>query len=69
MGTYRSSTAKSIIRGYRTDLERMKYDCNKNFNQMDFENADAKNDMQEHVDSIINSCETLLSELSNYSFK
>ena len=67
-GTYKKSTANSIFRGYKTTLERAKYDINKNFGQMDFANADARNEMEEHVVEMIRSCETLLTEMERYTF-
>ena len=69
MGTYKSSTANRIFRGYKSSLERAKYDFNKNFNQMDFENADAREEVREHVAEMIRSCDKLIEKMGSYKFK
>ena len=68
MGTYKSSTSKRIFRNYKSVLERAVYEYNKNFSQMDFENADAREEIREHVEDMIKSCQKLVEQMNGYTF-
>lgn len=63
MSGYTYGTSKRYISLYRQSIEKTIAGVNKNFRQMDFENADAKNEMEEHINNIINYCNQLIFEL------
>lgn len=69
MSGYSKSTANNYINTYRNALENAIAGVNKNFNQMDFENADAKETMEEHVNNIISYCKHALRELDSISLR
>ncbi|ROR29198.1 hypothetical protein EDD66_103133 [Mobilisporobacter senegalensis] len=65
MAGYTYGTSKRYISLYRKSIEKTIAGVNKNFRQMDFENADVKNEMEEHINNIINYCNQLIYELDS----
>lgn len=49
-------------------LERLKYDIDKNFRQMDLENADIKEEINQIIEEMLSVIETEINRVSTISF-
>jgi hypothetical protein len=58
MGRYKEAYAERLVSKYIQEIEKQKTSIMKNFNDMDFANAN----------TMVNTCNSLISEISSYSF-
>ena len=65
---YTKAYSERLVCNYTEAIEIQKKKIVKNFEQMDFENAQAKNECSDIVDAMINNCNRLISEIKGYSF-
>ncbi|MBD7911800.1 MULTISPECIES: hypothetical protein [Clostridium] len=68
MGRYKKAYAERLVSKYVDEIEREKKQIIKNFQDMDLDNADVKNDFALIVNSMVQKCDSLISEISSYSF-
>lgn len=68
MGKCKASSAQYIVNRCIGDINDVISDIQKNFNDMDFENASAREEMQDVIDNMKRHCRNLISELHSYSF-
>lgn len=68
MGRCSRSYAQRLLDNYITNVNSQIYQIQKNFGEMDFENAKAKEEMAEIIDKMINCCNSLISDLETYNF-
>ena len=64
-----ASYSKKMINTYVKEIREQKKRINRNFEEMDFENADARNKFKEIVNEMTRNCDSLISKLNSYSFK
>lgn len=62
------SLADSIIVEYKGYVQEKVNDINKNFGEMDLENANIQDDFQEIIDAMIINCRNMLNEIDQYTF-
>ncbi|NLD48581.1 MAG: hypothetical protein GX660_15570 [Clostridiaceae bacterium] len=65
---YSAHTAKKLIDLYVNQIETQIALVQKNFNEMDFENADARNNMEDIIKSMKSNYRDLINELRSYHF-
>lgn len=68
MGKLDAWEAKNIVRNYDSYIDSMKKSAKNNFEDMDFENADRRNDMEKLINSIISECNRVKTDLDNLPF-
>ena len=61
-------SAEGCVRTYGRELKDLRYKIEKNFVDMDFENADARQEMAGIVSEILNVIDRELDKLSSYRF-
>ncbi|MBE6047146.1 MAG: hypothetical protein E7213_01855 [Clostridium sp.] len=64
-----ASYSNKMIKAYVEEITKQKKLIKRNFEEMDFENADARNKFKEIVNEMIRNCDSLISKLNSYSFK
>ncbi len=69
MGRVVGSYAKRLQNSYIKYINSQKQYIRKNFEDMDFENADARDEFEAIVESMERNCDTLVSKISSYSFE
>ena len=60
--------AQMYVRNYRRELETLEYKIRKNFNDMDFENADAQQKMADIVLKMLDAVSREKTKLDGYTF-
>ncbi|MDD2234888.1 MAG: hypothetical protein PHV03_08315 [Desulfitobacteriaceae bacterium] len=68
MGRCSAYVARRQIGIYISQIERQIYKIQKSFNDMDFENADARNEVEDIINNMISELRSLLNELNSYHF-
>ena len=68
MGRFSAYIARRQVDIYANKIQRQIYNIQKNFNDMDFENADARNEAEYIINEMISELRSLLSELNSYRF-
>ncbi len=68
MGKCTAGSARGIVSGCVGEIQQVISDLQKNFDEMDFENADAREEIQELVDNMKRHCQNLISDLNSYHF-
>ncbi|MEN8906837.1 MAG: hypothetical protein ABF289_12840 [Clostridiales bacterium] len=63
-----SNEAKTAIKNFIVEIENKKKKMDKNFKEMDFENASAKEEMKATINEIKGICDNLISRLKEYKF-
>lgn len=66
---YDANFCRSFITHQKNTLENVKADLEKNFDQMDFDNALEHKEMEEKKDAMIKKINAMLLSLSNYTFR
>ena len=69
MGRCTGGNANKIVNGCIRDLESIRKNIEKNYNEMDIENANAGEEIEEIVNTMKGYCTQLIDELSGYSFE
>lgn len=64
-----SGDAKYQLEQYKHLVNEVKKQADKNFKDMDFENADRREEMEEIVQKMIKDCEDTVSEIENTYFE
>lgn len=54
---------------YKQIFTEIKTMAEKEFSDMDFENADKRTEMKEHIDAIKSECDARMAELDGFSFE
>ena len=65
---YKASYAQRLVNNYIAEIERQKASIDKNFRDMDFENADARDEFEDKKNSMINECDNLINLIKAYKF-
>ena len=68
MGTLSAESASQKRSKYSSYIDDVIYDINKNFNDMDFENAVQRTIMKSKIDTMIWDCEQTKRNLNNLNF-
>jgi flagellar biosynthesis/type III secretory pathway chaperone len=68
MGRYKEAYAERLVSKYIQEIEKQKTSIMKNFNDMDFANANTRDEFESIANSMVNTCNSLISEISSYSF-
>jgi len=63
-----ASSANGLVSTYVRQLNTQIESIQKNFNDMDFENASARNEMEAVINNMKSSCRNLISDLQAYRF-
>ena len=61
--------ARQQVRGYVEVIEKVKNKTKKNFEEMDFENANRRQETEEIIEDILSSCETTLQAVESITFE
>lgn len=69
MGKLTASEARREASRYKRYIDNIIYQAGKNFEDMDFENANRRDEMEEIVNQIKNDCELAISSLENLYFE
>lgn len=69
MGQLTAGEARGQVTLYNHYLEEIIYQVKKNFNDMDFENADRRTDMEEIIQQIVTKCEETKEDLNHLHFE
>lgn len=69
MGQLSSSDAESFKYDLISYFRRCKADVRENFDEMDFDNADKKTEMEKSIVNMENRYDSLINQLSNMSFE
>lgn len=69
MGRCKGSNAANIVSHCIRDLERISRNIQKNYDEMDIENADAQQEIEDIVHQMKGYCSSLIDTLSGYSFE
>ena len=69
MGELTAGEARMKISMYNSDIEDIIYQVQKNFGDMDFSNANRKDEMEEIINQIKRDCESVKSEMNSLSFE
>ncbi|HEX9062319.1 MAG TPA: hypothetical protein VF941_19280 [Clostridia bacterium] len=67
-GRCSATAARQLIDAYVNEIERQIKSIQKNFNDMDFENADARNEAENIINNMKSNCRSLIDELRSYHF-
>ncbi|MDE7062730.1 MAG: hypothetical protein K2O73_05750 [Lachnospiraceae bacterium] len=60
---YKKSYANKVLNAYIEEVEGVRYRIQKDFEDMDFENASARNDMEDCVQRMLAQCDSLIQEI------
>lgn len=60
---YKKSYANKVLDAYIEEAEGVRYRIQKDFADMDFENASARNDMEDCVQRMLAQCDSLIQEI------
>lgn len=69
MGRVVGSYAERLQASYIKYINNQKQYIRKNFEDMDFENADARDKFEAIVESMESNCDALVNKISSYSFE
>ncbi|CBK73064.1 hypothetical protein CIY_00740 [Butyrivibrio fibrisolvens 16/4] len=69
MGQLSAGDAASYREKLANYLKKCKSQVRENFNEMDFENADKRTQMETHIVSMENKYDSIINELNNMSFE
>lgn len=69
MGELTAGEARMKISMYNSYIEDVIYQVQKNFDDMDFSNANRKDEMEEIINQIKRDCESVKSEMSSLYFE
>ena len=69
MGRVVGSYAERLQNSYIKYINNQKQYIRKNFEDMDFENADARDEFEAIVENMERNCDTLVSKISSYSLE
>lgn len=60
---YKKSHANKVLDAYIEEVEDVRYRIQKDFEDMDIENASARNDMEDCVQRMLAQCDSLIQEI------
>ena len=66
---YSKSFCEGLISNYISDISDYQKKMIKNFNEMDFKNANARDKVEDIVNDMVQECNNLITEINNYLFK
>lgn len=69
MGKLTAGEARGEVNRYKRYIDRIISAANKNFEDMDFENANRKDEMEKMVEAIKNDCESAKMTLDGLNFE
>ncbi|RDU24557.1 hypothetical protein [Anaerosacchariphilus polymeriproducens] len=69
MGLYTKAYAERIVEDCKSNITSVKQNIRKNFNDMDFENAVQKDQVESYIASMEAECNNLIAKLEGYSFE
>lgn len=69
MGVLSSGEGKNRVRGYQNKLDKLKRNMRNNFNDMDLENNNRRDEIEAIVEEIERKCDTVYSSLSSLGFE
>lgn len=69
MGREKGSYARRLVNSYISYINNQKKYIRKNFEDMDFENADARNEFEAVVETMESDCDALVNKISSYNFE
>ena len=67
-GRCSADSARRLVKSYVNEAYRQMDKISKNFEDMDFENAEARNEAEGIVENMKASCRSLIEELNSYHF-
>lgn len=65
---YKKSYAERLVSNYIEEIERQRNSMRKNFEDMDFVNANARDEFEKIVTCMTDNCNSLINEINGYSF-
>lgn len=60
--------ADKLLQKYISQVEKKRGIIERNFSEMDIENADIENELENIKNDMLNNCDKLIGELQNYKF-